>query len=108
MLKSIRILLSIVGNYGYEIWQIEVKQTFPNGSLDESIFMRQPYSFIEKGKPHILCKLKDLFMDESKLLGHGTIASTMRSCLLVLRNVLMSLVCTKSGMGIKWCFWYYM
>ena len=58
MLKSIRILLSIVGNYGYEIWQIEVKQTFPNGSLDESIFIRQSDGFIEKRKEHMLCKLK--------------------------------------------------
>lgn len=31
---------------------------FLNGSLDESIFMRQPDGFIEKGKEHMLCKLK--------------------------------------------------
>ena len=58
MLKSIRILLSIAAHYDYEIWQMDVKTAFLNGSLDESIFMRQPDGFIEKGKEHMLCKLK--------------------------------------------------
>ena len=59
MLKSIRILLSIAAHYDYEIWQMDVKTTFLNGSLDESIFMRQPDGFIKKkGKEHMLCKLK--------------------------------------------------
>ena len=58
MFKTIRILLSIASHYDYEIWQMDVKTTFLNGSLDESIFMRQPDGFIEKGKEHMLCKLK--------------------------------------------------
>ena len=58
MLKSIRILLSIAAHYDYEIWQMDVKTAFFNGSLDESIFMRQPDGFIEKGKEHMLCKFK--------------------------------------------------
>ena len=33
MLKSIRILLSIAAHYGYEIWQMDVKTAFLNGSL---------------------------------------------------------------------------
>ena len=58
MLKSIRILLSIAAYYDYEIWQMDVKTASLNGSPDESIFMRQPADFIEKGKEHMLCKLK--------------------------------------------------
>ena len=37
---------------------MDVKTAFLNGSLDESIFMRQPDGFIEKGKEHMLCKFK--------------------------------------------------
>ncbi|KAK4838721.1 hypothetical protein QYF36_015896 [Acer negundo] len=33
-----------------EIWQMDVKTTFLNGSLDESIYMMQPEGFIEKGQ----------------------------------------------------------
>ncbi|KAL8133453.1 hypothetical protein AgCh_008783 [Apium graveolens] len=37
MLKSIRILLSIAAHLDYEIWQMDVKTAFLNGSLEETI-----------------------------------------------------------------------
>ncbi|PHU07007.1 putative glutathione S-transferase [Capsicum chinense] len=61
MRKSIRILLSIVAHYDYEIWQIDVKTAFLNRSLDESIFMWKPDDFIEKGKECMLLLAKVLF-----------------------------------------------
>ena len=39
MLKSIRILLSMATSLNYEIWQMDVKTAFLNGSLDEEIYM---------------------------------------------------------------------
>ena len=39
MIKSIRILLSIVAHMDYEIWQMDVKTAFLNGSLEETIYM---------------------------------------------------------------------
>ena len=39
MIKSIRILLSIAAHMDYEIWQMDVKTTFLNGSLEETIYM---------------------------------------------------------------------
>lgn len=58
MLKSIRILLSIAAHLDYEIWQMDVKTAFLNGSLEEDIYMKQPDGFIEKGQEHLICKLK--------------------------------------------------
>ncbi|XP_075095296.1 uncharacterized protein LOC142173574 [Nicotiana tabacum] len=58
MLKSIRILLSIAAHYNYEIWQMDVKTAFLNGSLDECIYMAQAVGFIKSGNKHMLCKLK--------------------------------------------------
>ena len=49
MIKSIRILLSIVAHIDYEIWQMDIKTTFLNGSLDETIYMVQPKGFIANG-----------------------------------------------------------
>ena len=57
MIKSIRILLSIVAHMDYEIWQIDVKTTFLNGSLEETINMVQPKGFIAKGQEKKVCKL---------------------------------------------------
>jgi hypothetical protein len=37
MLESIRILLSIEAHLDYEIWQVDVKTAFLNGSLEEII-----------------------------------------------------------------------
>ena len=41
MLKSIKILLSIVVNLDYKIWQIDVKTTFLNELLEEDNNMIQ-------------------------------------------------------------------
>ena len=55
MIKSIRILLSIVAHMDYEIWQMDVKTSFLNGSLDECIYMVQPKGFIAKDQETKVC-----------------------------------------------------
>jgi hypothetical protein len=39
MLKSVRILPAIDVYFDYEIWQMDVKTTFPNGNLTEDVYM---------------------------------------------------------------------
>ncbi|KAH9725543.1 Integrase catalytic domain-containing protein [Citrus sinensis] len=58
MLKSIRIMLSIVVVLDYKIWQIDVKTVFLNRHLEENIYMQQPNGFIQKGQEHMVCKLQ--------------------------------------------------
>ena len=58
MIKSIRILLSIVAHMDYEIWQMDVKTAFLNGSLDKTIYMVQSEGFIAKGQEKKVCKLQ--------------------------------------------------
>ena len=41
MFKSIKILLSIATFYDNKIWQMDVKITFLNDNLEESIYMAQ-------------------------------------------------------------------
>ena len=56
MIKSIRILLSIVAYYDYEIWQMDVKIAFLNGYLEENIYMMKPDGFKTEGQEH-MCRL---------------------------------------------------
>ena len=58
MLKSIRILLAVAASLDYEIWQMDVKTTFLNDSLEEDIYMQQPEGFIARGQEHMACKLQ--------------------------------------------------
>ena len=58
MIKSIRILLAIANHMDYEIWQMDFKTAFLNGSLDETIYMVQPEGFLEKGQEKKVCKLQ--------------------------------------------------
>ena len=58
MLKSIRILLSIVAYLDYEIWQMDVNTAFLNEKLDESIYMMQPEGFMSQGQEKKVCKLQ--------------------------------------------------
>ena len=94
MLKSIRILLSIIAHYDYEIWQMDVKIAFLNGNLEEEIYMMQLEGFIAKKQEH-MASWKGSFMDLSKHLGHGTSDLIKQSSHLVLNKILMNHVCTK-------------
>ncbi|GJQ95178.1 retrotransposon protein, putative, ty1-copia subclass [Tanacetum coccineum] len=57
-IRAIRILISIIAYYDYEIWQIDVKTTFLNGYLDEDIYMVQPEGFVDPNHPRKVCKLQ--------------------------------------------------
>lgn len=57
ILKSIRILIYIAIHLDYKIWKMGVKTTFLNENLDESIYMMQLDSFMEKCQEHTICKL---------------------------------------------------
>ena len=57
MVKSIRILLAIAAYYDYEIWQMDVKTAFLNGSLEEDVYMTQPEGFVDPKFARMVCKL---------------------------------------------------
>lgn len=57
-LTSIRFLTSLTATYDWEIEQMDVKTTFLHGDLEEEIYMSHPEHFVEKGKEHLVCKLK--------------------------------------------------
>lgn len=54
---SIRILISMVVGFDLELEQINVKTAFLYGDLDETILMKQPDGYEEKGKKDYVCNL---------------------------------------------------
>lgn len=55
---SIRILLPIVVQFDLELEQMDVTTTFLYGTLDETIFMKQPPGFFENGREDMVCHLQ--------------------------------------------------
>ncbi|KAJ9562866.1 hypothetical protein OSB04_008026 [Centaurea solstitialis] len=56
--ESLRIVLALVAHFDLELHQMDVKTAFLNGDLYEDVYMSQPEGFKEKGKEHLVCKLK--------------------------------------------------
>ena len=56
--ESFRSLVAVAVQKGLKLRQLDITAVFLNGKLDEEIFMKQPEGFVEKGKEHLVCKLK--------------------------------------------------
>lgn len=55
---TIRSVLDIALNKGWEIKQLDVKNAFLHGTIDEDIYMHQPPGFVDKSRPHYVYKLE--------------------------------------------------
>ena len=55
---SIRTVLNIALNRGWNINQLDVQNDFLHGTTSETIYMHQPPGFVDKKNPHHVCKLE--------------------------------------------------
>ena len=53
----IRIILSVAISKGWCLRQLDVKNAFLHGVLEEDVYMKQPPGYGEKNVPHYVCKL---------------------------------------------------
>ncbi len=51
-------LLAVATIKDLEIYQVDFKNAFLNGALNESIFMKQPDGQVFKGEKEFVCKLQ--------------------------------------------------
>ena len=56
--ESIRTVIALAAKYGLKLHQMDVTTAFLNGDLKEEVYMQQPEGFVEKGKEHLVCKLR--------------------------------------------------
>ncbi|PKI50935.1 hypothetical protein CRG98_028665 [Punica granatum] len=56
-INSIRMILAIAALRNLEVHQMDVKTAFPNGDLDEEIYMEQLEGFVAPGNKMKVCKL---------------------------------------------------
>jgi hypothetical protein len=57
-LGSVRLLLAVATQEGWEVHHMDVKSTFLNGDLAEEVYVAQPAGFVVKGAEHKVLKLK--------------------------------------------------
>lgn len=54
---TIRTVFNIALSHGWDLKQLDVKNTFLHGTTSETIYMHRPPGFVDKHKPHHVCKL---------------------------------------------------
>ena len=56
-ISSVWILISLVANLGWPLFQLDVKNAFLNGDLKEEVYMEQPPGFVAQGESGKVCRL---------------------------------------------------
>ena len=51
-------LITLATKKHWMMHQINVKSAFLNGELKEEVYLEQPEGFVQKGKEHLVCRLK--------------------------------------------------
>ena len=57
-LSFIRILISIAVNMDWPLYQLDVKNAFLYGDLEEMVYMEQPPGFVAYGESSKICHLR--------------------------------------------------
>lgn len=55
---SIRTVITLAAQNDLKLHQMDITTAFPNGDLDEEVYIEQPDGFVKKGEEPLVCKLK--------------------------------------------------
>ena len=57
-METIRLLLALAAQKGWQVHHLDVKSAFLHGELKEDVYVSQPDGFVKKGKENLVYKLK--------------------------------------------------
>ena len=57
-MESVRLLLALAAAKDWRVYHMDVKSSFLNGELAETVFVRQPLGFAIKGEEHRVLRLR--------------------------------------------------
>lgn len=60
-LEAIRMFLTLSSFQKFKVFQMDMKSTFPNGNLNEEVYIEQPDGFVLGNDPKLVCRLKKAF-----------------------------------------------
>ncbi|CAL2270719.1 unnamed protein product [Prunus armeniaca] len=55
---TVQLILSLAAMHGWQLRQLDVKNTFLHGDLEEEVYMKQPQGFEDSTHPQYVCKLR--------------------------------------------------
>ena len=56
--ESVRTVVALGAQHQFHLHQMDVSTAFLHGELAEEVYMRQPESYVDPGKEHLVCRLK--------------------------------------------------
>jgi len=56
-MTNIEVLLSVAINHDWSLYQIDVRNAFLHGDLEEEVFMKLPLGHPQSNSPNLVCKL---------------------------------------------------
>jgi len=56
-LDTVRMILAVAANRGWEVHHLDVKSAFLNGELEEEVYVSQPEGYTVKNKEHLVLRL---------------------------------------------------
>ena len=54
----VRLFISLVATHNWDLYQLDIKNTFLHGDLQEEVYMEQPLGFVAQGEIGKVCRLR--------------------------------------------------
>ena len=97
-MNTVRVLLSMTVNCGWSLYQMDVKNSFLHGELQEEVYMRPPlgYTQVEQG---MVCKLhKAIYgLKQSPRAWYAKLSSVLENAGFIRSNADSSVIYSESG-----------